>query len=207
MKSTCFLFVMKKSFLSIQSCSWSFNGKIYRRFIETWIACVRRLKSSPMNVIHLIHSRTNAELNLASSPLINTATTSASADQIQWPTLYSSMENMSLQDQRLQRRQQRSERISTPVTMQNYNDQQSPRIINSANNRYGNHSFRSQGHGRSAPSHTQNSSNNNFYRQTSVAPRILNSSCTNEQRSNQTSSAFFGSGSNVGRGRPMTGDR
>lgn len=138
--------------------------------------------------------------------MINTA--SASADQIQWPTLYSAMENMSLQEQRLQRQQRRSEQIPTSTSMQAQSDPQSPRSANFTNNRHGNHSFRSQGHGRpSGPSYQQNSSNQNFFRQTSVTPRILTSSSTDEQRSNQTSSTYFGSGSSVGRGRPMTGDR
>lgn len=163
-------------------------------------------KRRSINFLHRIHSSANAQSNTSSTALINTA--SANADQIQWPTLYSAMENMSLQEQRLQRQQQRrSDQGATSTSIQTHNDQQSPRSTNYNNNRYGNHSFRSQGHGRPSGSYQQNSSNQNFYRQTSVTPRILTSSSTDEQRSNQTSSTYFGSGSNVGRGRPMTGDR
>jgi hypothetical protein len=149
-----------------------------------------------MKFFHAIPSSANTQSNPSSSnstsslPLIN----NANGDQIQWPTLYSTIENISLDERRTQK-QQRSQPIPD-----SYDDQQ-PRATSSASNRYGNHSFRSQGHG-----HPSNASNNNFYRQTSVTPRILNSTSNDDQRSNQSSSAYFGSGSNVGRGRPMTGD-
>ncbi len=138
----------------------------------------------------------------------NSLNDNVNGDQIQWPTLYSSIENMSLDERRLQK-QQRSQQISSSISMQHYNneiDQQQLRATSSASVRYGNNSFRSQGHGR-ASYHQQNLPNNNFYRQTSVTPRILNSSYKDDQHSNQLPSAYFGSGSNVGRGRPMTGDR
>lgn len=114
---------------------------------------------------------------------------------------------MSLNERRSLKSQVRSSHLSTSTSMQNYNNRveelQSP---SSASIQYGNHSFRSQGHGR-ASYHQQNSTNNNFYRQTSVAPRVLNTSYNDDQRSIQSASAYFGSGSNVGRGRPMTGDQ
>ncbi len=152
-------------------------------------------------------------LNSASSfELINSNNTlnnNANGDQIQWPTLYSTIENMSLDERRLQKQQQRSQQISSSISMQHYNDQtdqQQPRTTSSASARYGNNSLKSQGHGRTSY-YQQNSTNNNFCRQISVTPRILNSSSNDEQHSTQTPSAYFGSGSNVGRGRPMTGDR
>jgi len=114
---------------------------------------------------------------------------------------------MSLDERRLQKQQQRSQQISSSISMQYYTDQQQqPRTTSSASARYGNNPFKSQGHGRTSYSQ-QNSTNNNFCRQISVTPRILNSSYNDDQNSIQTPSAYFGSGSNVGRGRPMTGDR
>jgi hypothetical protein len=118
---------------------------------------------------------------------------------------------MSLNERRIQKQkqqQQRSQQITSSMSMQNYNnpiDEQLPRSTSSASAHPGNNSFKSQGHGRSP--HQQNPTNNNFYRQTTVTPRILNSSHNEDQHAIQSSSAYFGSGSNVGRGRPMTGDR
>jgi hypothetical protein len=119
---------------------------------------------------------------------------------------------MSLNERRIQKQKQRSQQISTSTSMQNYNNpiedqqQQLPRSTSSGSTRIGNNSLKSQGHGRSSYQQ-QNPSNNNFYRQTSVTPRVLNSSCNEDLHSIQSSSTYFGSGSNVGRGRPMTGDR
>jgi hypothetical protein len=169
-----------------------------------------------MKFSHAIHSSANVQSNPS---LLNSASMSSSinnnsnanGDLIQWPTLYATIENMSLDERRMRKQQQKSQTIPGSISMQTYNDQinqqeQQARATSSSSNRYGNHSFRSQGHGR-ASYHQQNPSNNNFYRQTSVTPRILNSSSNDDQRSNQSPSAYFGSGSNVGRGRPMTGDR
>ena len=110
------------------------------------------------------------------------------------------MENFSLNERRPSKQQQRRSQPTPDI----YDDQK-PRVTNSASNRYGNHSFSLPGHGR--PYSQQNPSNNNYYRQTSVAPRILTSASNEDQRLNQSQPAYFGSGSNVGRGRPMTGDR
>jgi len=155
----------------------------------------------------------NAQSNFS---LINSASSSSSTsnnnvngDQIQWPTLYSTIENMSLDERRMQKqKQQKSQQIRSSTSMQHYNDQtdrQQPRTTSSANIHYENNPFKPQGHGRTSY-HQQNPIHNNFYRQTSVTPRILNSSYNDDQHSNQSLSAYFGSGSNVGRGRPMTGD-
>ncbi len=126
-------------------------------------------------------------------------------DQIQWPTLYSAIENMSLDERRMQKQQQRSQQIRNSISMQNNNNQfeQEPRSTSSASVRYASNSLRSKGHGNTSY-HQQN---NNFYRQTSVTPRILNLSNADDQRAMQSPSTYFGSGSTVGRGRPMTGDR
>jgi hypothetical protein len=125
--------------------------------------------------------------------LINNAfSNTTNGDQIQWPTLYSTIENMSLNERK-------QKQISSSISMQNYNDQIKPCATNNP--------FRSQVHGRTSSLQQNSSYNNNFYRQTSVTPRILNSSYNDEQHSNQLPSTYFGSGSNVGRGRPMTGDR
>jgi hypothetical protein len=174
-----------------------------------------------VNIFYIISFSENTQsnpslLNSASSAVLinsnNTLNNNANGDQIQWPTLYSTIESMSLDGRRLQKQkqqQQRSQQVSSSISMQNYNDQidqQQLRATSSASVRYGNNSFRSQGHGRSSY-HQQNPTNNNFVRQTSVTPRILNSSYNDDQPSIQSSSAYFGSGSNIGRGRPMTGDR
>ncbi|UJR28910.1 hypothetical protein I4U23_010128 [Adineta vaga] len=146
-------------------------------------------------------------LNSASIPPTESLPNSTNEDQIQWPTFYSSIENMSFDERHLSKSQARSSHRSTSTSMQNYNNQtEQIRSPSSASIQYGNHSFRSQGHGR-ASYHQQKSTNNNFCRQTSVTPRVLNASYNDDQRSIQSASAYFGSGSNVGRGRPMTGDQ
>jgi hypothetical protein len=143
-------------------------------------------------------------INSASLSALTTTDNSntINGDQMQWPTLYSTIENMSLNEQRTQK----SKPIPSSISLQNHDDQteQQLRSTSSVSARVGNNSLRSEGHGR--PSYNQQN-NNNFYRQTSVTPRILNSSNNDDQRPIQTPSTYFGSGSNVGRGRPMTGDR
>lgn len=143
--------------------------------------------------------------------MINSNNNEVNGDQIQWPTLYSSIEHMSLDERRLQKQkqqqQQKSQHIPHSVSMQHYNneiDEQQPRATSSASARYGNTSLKLQDHGRSS---YQQQNSNNFYRQISVTPRILNSSYNDNQPSTKSQSPYFGSGSNVGRGRPMTGDR
>ncbi|CAF4926224.1 unnamed protein product [Rotaria sp. Silwood1] len=156
---------------------------------------------------------TSSLLNSASSSVLvnnnnSTFNNNINGDQMQWPTLYSAIENISLNERYIQK-QQKSQQIPSSISMQNYNnqsEQQQLRSTSSANVRYDNNSLRSQGHGHTSY-HQQNTTNNHFYRQTSVTPRILNSSYNDNQRSIQSSSTYFGSGSNVGRGRPMTGDR
>jgi len=150
------------------------------------------LKRTPLSAT----TQSNPLLLNSASSLILTSNTS-NGDQMQWPTLYSSIENMSLND----RRTQKSKPISSSISMQNYNNQidEQPRSTSSAGNRYENNPIKAQGHGRA--------SNNTFYRQISVPPRILNTSNNDDQRPIQSPSTYFGSGSSVGRGRPMTGDR
>ena len=146
-------------------------------------------------------------LNSASINNNESLNNSPNADQIQWPTLYSSVDTMSLDERRMKKQQQqRSQQIPSSTSMQNYNNQiEQPRPISSASNRLGNNIIRPQGHGRSSY-YQQNTNTNNFFRHTSVTPRILNSTYNDEQHSNQSPSTYFGSGSNVGRGRPMTSD-
>ena len=147
-----------------------------------------------------VSQQTQTNSNSVSDPAIN-------GDQIQWPSLYSSLESMSLDERRSSKHQPKSPHIPASISMQHYQNQnEQERPPNSANVRDGNHSFRSHGHGRTT-SHQPHSTNNGFYRQTSVTPRILNASYNDDQHSIQSASAYFGSGSNVGRGRPMTGDR
>ncbi|CAF3311016.1 unnamed protein product [Rotaria socialis] len=138
----------------------------------------------------------------------NNDNSSANGDQIQWPTLYSTIESMSLNGRYIQK-QQKSQPIPSSISMQDYKnpvEQQQIRSTSSASMRHGNDLLKSRGHGRTNNSQ-QNATNNHFYRQTSVTPRILNSSHRENQTSIQSSSTYYGSGSNVGRGRPMTGDR
>lgn len=94
------------------------------------------------------------------------------------------MDKLSLNDQHT-----RQQLNSSSLSMQNYNNKfdEQVRLSNSP---------RMPSRGRAS-----------YCRQTSVTPRILNSSYSHEQTSNQTMPAYFGSGSSVGRGRPMTGDR
>lgn len=132
-------------------------------------------------------------------------------DQIQWPTLYSTIENMSLKERHHQK-QSKSHPISSSVSMQDYKSyneqqrQQQIRSTSSASIHQENNALRSHGHGRTRYD-PQNSTNNHFYRQTSVTPQVLNSPYAENQNSTQSSSTYYGSGSNVGRGRPMTGER
>ncbi|CAF4105188.1 unnamed protein product [Rotaria magnacalcarata] len=133
---------------------------------------------------------------------------SSNGDLLQWPTLYSTIESMSLNEGYIQK-QQKSQPIPSSISMQDYKnsvEQQQIRSTSSASIRHGNDLLKSQGHGRTNNSQ-QNATNNYFYRQTSVTPRILNSSYHENRASVQSSSTYYGSGSNVGRGRPMTGDR
>ena len=128
-------------------------------------------------------------------------------DQIPWPSLYSSLETMSLDERRSSKHQSKSPHIPASTSMQhrdNRNEQE--RFPSSTIVHDGNQSFRSQGHGR-ATYHQPHPINNGFRRQTSVTPRVLNASYNDDQHSIQSASAYFGSGSNVGRGRPMTGDQ
>ncbi len=148
-------------------------------------------------------------MNSASVTNNDTLNNNANGDQIQWPTLYSAIENMSFDERRMQKQQQRSQQIRSSISMQNNNNnqfEQEQRSTSSASVRYGSNSLRSKGHGNTSY-HQQNNTNNNFYRQTSVTPRILNLSNADDQRAMQSPSTYFGSGSTVGRGRPMTGDR
>ncbi|CAF0972223.1 unnamed protein product [Adineta ricciae] len=128
-------------------------------------------------------------------------------DQIPWPSLYSSLESMSLDERRSSKYQSKSPHTPASASMQhreNRNEQEHFRTSTIVHD--GNQSFRSQGHGRPTY-HQSHSINNGFSRQTSVAPRVLNASYNDDQHPIQSASAYFGSGSNVGRGRPMTGDR
>ena len=144
-------------------------------------------------------------LNLASSSVSTnnhmTFTNNSNDDQIQWPTLYSTMETMSLNESH--------RKISSLMSMPNYNKQTDREDLcstNSLNARYGNNTFNFQDHKRK--SYQQRfPTNNNFHRQTSVTPRIMSSLCNDNQASIQSLSTYFGSGSNIGRGRPMTNDR
>ncbi|CAF1023824.1 unnamed protein product [Rotaria sordida] len=169
------------------------------------------LSKNTQSTSSLLNSASSSSILVNNNSILNNDT---NGDQMQWPTLYSAIENMSLNERHTQK-QQKSQQIPSSISMQNYNNQseqqqqqqqQQLRTASSASFRYENNSSRSQGHGRTSY-HQQNTMNNHFYRQTSVTPRILNSSHNDNQHSIQSPSTYFGSGSNVGRGRPMTGDR
>lgn len=145
-------------------------------------------------------------LNSASINNDNVLNNHANGDQIEWPTFYSAIENMSFDERRMQKQQQRSQQIPSSISVENYNNQYEQQPRSTSARYYENNSLKSQGHGRSS-AHQQNTTSNNFYRQTSVTPRILNSSYNEDHHSIQSPSTYFGSGSNVGRGRPITGDR
>lgn len=129
-------------------------------------------------------SQTSSIPNESSTILPNNDIT---GDQIQWPELYTEMEKISLNDHGT--RQQRNQQVLSSLSMHNTSNQSDEQVRLS-------NSPRITSRGRAS-----------YCRQTTVTPRILNSSYSHEQTSNQTTAAYFGSGSSVGRGRPMTGDR
>jgi hypothetical protein len=122
-------------------------------------------------------------------------------DQKQWPQLYSNMENMSLNEPRRQERFIMS--MSLPVEKYDDISEVKPCPTTTTNSRCEKNSTNTCDQSSLSYSET----NNPFCRQTLAKPCTLETPTIDDRLSIQSTPAYFGRGSHVGRGRPMTNDR
>lgn len=186
---------------SFQSCSRSFHGKIYGR--STSASTIDEVGNTDeyfskgmTNVSFFIDSRSNTETNSLSTATSTSAVDSGSDrkndEQISWPSMYSTMEHLSLSEKR---KQPKPRLITGSVVTQDPIESRS-RPTSSASTRHN-----------TTPCRPQDQDDQPVEYQFHGRGPFLSASKIEDRYSSPSSSTFFGSGSNVGRGRPLTSDR
>ena len=139
-----------------------------------------------------------------SRPTLNDETTTGtSADQVQWPAFFSTIGTMSLDE----KPSQKQKPATDSVPMHSGRHAVKPQTLPNSQGGTGDENCSMSTRDLARQPSDSSNENQGYSRHVSITPRLLNSTKNGDEHSTASASTYFGSGSSVGRGRPLTGDR